>query len=56
MLGKTASLNAVDAINRTDVPVLIIHGTEDTSVAYAGSSIISKLNVMTNPNVKVSAE
>lgn len=52
LFGKTASLNAVDAINRADVPVLIIHGTEDELVSYEGSSIISNLNVITNPNIR----
>ena len=40
LFGKTASLNAVDAINGSDVPVLIIHCTKDEFVAYEGSSII----------------
>jgi uncharacterized protein len=52
LFGETASLNAVDAINGSDVPVLIIHGTEDEFVAYEGSSIISNLNAITNPNVR----
>ena len=41
LFGKTASLKASDAILQSDVPVLIIHGTNDESVAYDGSSIIS---------------
>ncbi|MFP4461248.1 MAG: alpha/beta hydrolase [Thermotogota bacterium] len=52
LFGKTASLNAVDAINGSDVPVFIIHGTEDDFVDYAGSSIISNINTITNPNVR----
>lgn len=52
MFGKVASLSAVDAINQSDVPVLIIHGTEDEMVAYKGSSIISNIDVITNPNVR----
>ncbi|MBC8452391.1 MAG: alpha/beta fold hydrolase [Spirochaetes bacterium] len=52
LFGKTASLNAVDAINRADVPVLVIHGTEDDFVAYGGSSIISNLEEITNPEVR----
>lgn len=52
LFGKTASLNAVDAINGSDVPVLIIHGTEDDFVEYEGSSIISNINVITNPYVR----
>ena len=52
LFGETASLNAVDAINQSDVPVLIVHGTEDESVAYDGSSIISNIDAITNPHVK----
>ncbi|MFO7611477.1 MAG: alpha/beta fold hydrolase [Clostridia bacterium] len=52
LFGKTASLNAVDAINGSDVPVLIIHGTEDESVAFDGSSIISKMDLITNPDAR----
>jgi len=52
LFGETASLNAVDAINQSDVPVLIIHGAEDEVVAYDGSSIISNINRITNPNVR----
>jgi alpha-beta hydrolase superfamily lysophospholipase len=52
LFGETASLNAVDAINRSDVPVLIIHGIEDELVAYEGSSIIANLQEITNPHVR----
>jgi alpha-beta hydrolase superfamily lysophospholipase len=52
LFGETASFNAVDAINQSNVPVLIIHGTEDETVAYKGSSIISKLDEIINPNAK----
>ncbi len=52
LFGETASLKAVDAINKSDVPVLIIHGMEDESVSYEGSSIISKINKITNTKVK----
>lgn len=52
LFGKTASLNAVDAINGSNVPVLIIHGTKDDFVEFEGSSIISNINDITNPNVR----
>ena len=45
-------MNAVDAINQSDVTVLIIHGTEDEVVAYKGSSIMAKYNSITNPKVR----
>lgn len=53
LFGKTAALSAVDAINQSTVPVLIIHGTEDELVAYDGSSIISNRDALINPNVRV---
>jgi len=49
LFGKAASFNAVDAINNSDVPALIIHGTEDDFVLYEGSSIISNKKSITNP-------
>lgn len=52
LFGETASLNAIDAINQSNVPVLIIHGSEDEVIAYEGSSIISKLEDITNPNTR----
>lgn len=52
LFGNAASLNAVDGINKSDVPVLIIHGTEDESVVYNGASIIAKKDAITNPNVR----
>ena len=52
LFGETTSLNAVDAINRSDVPILIIHGTEDEFIDYEGSAIISNFKETTNPNVR----
>jgi len=51
LFGKAASLSAVDGINKSDTPVLIIHGTEDQMVSYTGASIISRRAEITNPNV-----
>jgi len=49
IFGKAAAFNAVDAINNSDVPVLIIHGTEDELVTYNGCSIIANIDAITNP-------
>ena len=49
--GADADRSALDGINRTDTPVLIIHGTGDTTVAYDGSSIIAQRARIKNPNV-----
>jgi len=50
--GEYAGLSAVDGINRTDTPVLIVHGDGDTVVYYDGSGIIAKRDEITNPNAR----
>ena len=52
LYGKTASLSAVDALNKTQIPTLIIHGTEDSLVKFHGSAIIGKQDRITNPKVR----
>ncbi len=49
---EEASLNAVDAINKSDTPVLIIHGENDEMISYDGSAIISHMSEITNPNAR----
>lgn len=50
--GDTFGLSAVDAINSTDTPVLILHGDEDDTVGYDTVSIISQKDRIANPNVQ----
>ena len=50
--GETFGLTAVDAINSTDTPVLILHGDQDETVGYDTVSIISQKDSITNPNVE----
>lgn len=55
LFGKYSGLTAVDGINRINkptVPVLIIHGTEDGTIGYDKSSIISEKENITNPNAQ----
>ncbi|MBD5130554.1 MAG: alpha/beta hydrolase [Ruminococcaceae bacterium] len=55
LFGKNSGLTAVDGINRLNkptVPVLIIHGTEDGTIGYDKSSIISEREHITNPNTQ----
>lgn len=52
LFGEAASLSAVDAINDSNVPVLIIHGTEDELIDYKGGAIIANLDSITNRNVR----
>ncbi len=39
--GKYASLSAPDGINRADIPVLLIHASEDEVVSIDGASIVA---------------
>lgn len=50
--GKYSSLSAVESINSTDTPVLVVHGSNDKRVKYRGASIINKKKSITNPHVK----
>lgn len=50
--GGNMNLSAVDGINKTDTPVLVIHGKEDNMIRYEAASIISKQSEITNPNVQ----
>lgn len=50
--GGNLNLSAVEGINRSNTPVLIIHGKEDEVIHYDGASIISNQSQITNPNVK----
>ena len=50
--GADADRTAVDGINKTSTSVLVIHGTDDKVVEYAGSSIIAQRDRITNGNVQ----
>lgn len=51
LFGGASNLSAVDGINGSGIPVMLIHGTEDQTVAYDGPGIISHKEKITNPNV-----
>ena len=50
--GKNSSLSAVDGINKSDIPVLVIHGKNDEVIHYNGASIIAQKEKITNPNAE----
>ena len=50
--GSKANMSAIDGINKSDIPVMIIHGKKDTMIGYDRSSIISKKNEIINKNVE----
>lgn len=52
LFGENSSLSAVDGINKSDTPVMIVHGEGDQMIGYDRSSIISKKDEITNPNVE----
>ena len=52
VFGKYADLNAVDGINHSGIPVLVLHGDADDTVPYENISIFSKQAEITNPNVR----
>lgn len=50
--GSKTNMSAIDGINRSDTPIMIIHGKKDTMIGYDRSSIISKKNEITDPNAE----
>lgn len=52
LFGQYAGLTAVDGINKSNAPVMIIHGTDDKKIGYNVASIISKSDKITNPNAE----
>lgn len=52
LFGEYAGLSAVKGINKSNVPVLIFHGTDDETIGYNESSIMNKREKITNPNVE----
>ncbi|MDL2318819.1 alpha/beta hydrolase [Eubacteriales bacterium OttesenSCG-928-A19] len=51
LFGANAGRSAIEAINNSGVPTMIIHGTEDEMIGYDGAGIIAHRNEITNPNV-----
>ena len=49
--GRSAWVTAIDGINSSDTPVMIIHGSQDDSISYNGASIIAQRRQITNPSV-----
>jgi pimeloyl-ACP methyl ester carboxylesterase len=49
--GKCAGMSAVEGINSSDAPVMIIHDSADEAIAFNGASIIAQRERITNPNV-----
>ncbi len=50
--GTKTNLSAVDGINNTDTPILLIHGAQDTTILPDGAATIAYKDEITNPNVE----
>lgn len=50
--GKKLDITAVDGINKADIPVLLVHGKEDTTVRLDGSATFSLKEEIVNPKVQ----
>lgn len=50
IFGRYAGLSAVSGINRSDIPVKIIHGTQDWLILYDSAGIIAHREDITNSN------
>ncbi len=50
--GADADRAAVAGINKTEAPVLVIHGTDDAVISYDGASIMAQRSVITNPGAE----
>jgi hypothetical protein len=53
LFGKYATLTAVDGVNRSNIPVMLIHGTSDELVRYDTTGIVAHRDEITNPNVVI---
>ncbi len=49
--GRLASLKAVDGINKSEIPVVIVHGSDDKLIPPDRVSILSCAGEITNPKV-----
>lgn len=54
IFGNDLDVTAVDGINSTDTPIMIVHGTEDHTIGFEESAIIAYRDEISNPNVKYS--
>ena len=53
---ENASLSAVEGINHANIPVMVIHGTDDTVISYDGASISAHADKIANPFVSYIVE
>ncbi len=51
LFGNYCDYDAIVGINKSNIPILIAHGVDDTVITIDGQSITAKMNEITNPNV-----
>lgn len=51
IFGSDLDVTAVNGINNTDTPIMIVHGTNDQTIGFDESAIIAYRDEITNPNV-----
>lgn len=52
IFGNNLDITAINGINNTDTPILLLHGSEDTTIGIDESAIMAYRNEITNPNVQ----
>lgn len=50
--GRHVNLSAYEGVNKSDIPILIVHGTRDGLIPFDGPSLIAKKDQITNPQVQ----
>ncbi|MCM1298308.1 MAG: lysophospholipase, partial [[Eubacterium] siraeum] len=52
IFGSDLDIYAVDGINSTDTPILLLHGSQDMTIGIDESAIMAYRSEITNPNVE----
>lgn len=52
LFGDKADISAIDGINKSDIPIMLIHGNDDATVPYDSAGIFAHKNEITNPKVR----
>jgi predicted alpha/beta hydrolase len=53
LFGDAMNKTAVDGINTSDLPVIVVHGKDDDTVSASKTSIYAHRGEITNPNVEI---
>ena len=53
LFGDKVKLTAVDGINKANIPVMIVHSSDDESISAISNSIYAHRSEINNPNVEI---